>query len=295
MIKLKDLLFESEVPDLFISRRMDDRKVRLNKLTQQEVNEKIAEFIKYPERFNPPSVFSLTNDPKGEETSGPKDIKLPGEFIVPDTFNRLDRDFYLSNSNVTKLPDNLIIGGYLAVENCRKLKELPRGLRTDKVWAEASGVKIVHDDLVCKELYLEYTKVLELPLFKNFISIIDVSWTKFNKLPAGFTNCRELTLSFTDIQNIPNNVHVHTLHVTHCDKLISIGSGCKFDRLNAFSSNNLEIIANDLIVKENFHLSTVCPFFKKNYEKYGSKFKKALKKEYPGVENFYIGDGEFEM
>ena len=46
MIKLKDLLFENEVPNIFIPRRMDDRQSRLNNLTQKEVNKIIDNYNK---------------------------------------------------------------------------------------------------------------------------------------------------------------------------------------------------------------------------------------------------------
>ena len=38
MIKLKDLLLENDAPNIFIPRRLDDRPVRYNQMTQKEVN-----------------------------------------------------------------------------------------------------------------------------------------------------------------------------------------------------------------------------------------------------------------
>jgi len=38
MIKLKDLLLENETPNIFVPRKIEDRKVRYNQMTQKEVN-----------------------------------------------------------------------------------------------------------------------------------------------------------------------------------------------------------------------------------------------------------------
>ena len=45
MIKLKDLLLENDTPNIFIPRRIEDRNVRLNQMTQKEVNKIVDEYI----------------------------------------------------------------------------------------------------------------------------------------------------------------------------------------------------------------------------------------------------------
>ena len=44
MIKLKDLLFENEAPNIFVPRRMDDRTIRYNQITQKLVNKVIDDY-----------------------------------------------------------------------------------------------------------------------------------------------------------------------------------------------------------------------------------------------------------
>ena len=44
MIKLKDLLFENEAPNIFIPRRMEDRAIRYNQITQKLVNKVIDNY-----------------------------------------------------------------------------------------------------------------------------------------------------------------------------------------------------------------------------------------------------------
>jgi hypothetical protein len=44
MIKLKDLLLESTAPNIFVPRKIEDRKVRYNQMTQKEVNKIIDDY-----------------------------------------------------------------------------------------------------------------------------------------------------------------------------------------------------------------------------------------------------------
>jgi len=164
MIKLKTILFEGETPNIFIPRRMDDRSAREQKLTQQEVNRKVAEFIKNPRKNSVSSseedgldYFSLSNDP----SRSPADITLRGDFIVPDILKRVNMTFILANGNVTKLPDNLFVKGDLIISGCKKLKELPKGLIvSETIWAERSGLIEIPNDIKCNIIILQRTPFL---------------------------------------------------------------------------------------------------------------------------------------
>lgn len=164
MIKLKTILFEGETPNIFIPRRVDDRPAREQKLTQIEVNRKVAEFIKNPRKNSVSSneedgidYFSLSNDP----SRSPADITLRGDFIVPDILKRVNITFTLANSNVTKLPDNLFVKGDLIISGCKKLKELPKGLIvSETIWAERSGLIEIPNDIKCNIIVLQRTPFL---------------------------------------------------------------------------------------------------------------------------------------
>ncbi len=115
MIKLKDLLLENDAPNIFIPRRLDDRPVRYNQMTQKEVNRIIDD---YNNRKNKDSLDLSGSDPEeydddddGDEF-GRSELSLSGDFIIPDTLKKVEGGLDLENSNVTKLPDNLTIGDY---------------------------------------------------------------------------------------------------------------------------------------------------------------------------------------
>ena len=134
MIKLKDLLLENDAPNIFIPRRLDDRPVRYNQMTQKEVNRIVDD---YNNRKNKDSLDLSGSDPEeyddddGDEFSR-SELSLSGDFIIPDTLKKVKRGLYLSNTGVTKLPDNLTIGEYindysnskLDISYCKRLKEV---------------------------------------------------------------------------------------------------------------------------------------------------------------------------
>jgi len=194
MIKLKDLLLENDAPNIFIPRRLDDRPVRYNQMTQKEVNRIVDD---YNNRKNKDSLDLSGSDPEeyddddGDEFSR-SELSLSGDFIIPDTLKKVKRGLYLSNTGVTKLPDNLTIGEYdyshLDVSYCKNLNALPKGLKVASVNGSYSGLIEIPDDIQTTQLELKYTKVKQLPLFKNFIETIDLEGCKSLKtLSEGFT------------------------------------------------------------------------------------------------------------
>lgn len=289
MIKLKDILFESEVPDIFVPRRIGDRQSRLNKLTQMEVNRVVDDYKKNPSKFHPGKTLSLSNNAK----LAYPDISLSGDFIVPDSLEIVEGDFILENSNVTKLPDDLIVLGHLTVEDCKKLKELPHRLQVERVWGDNSGLIKIPDDIECSILSLKGTKIVELPIFKNNIDQIDLELTKFKKLPEGFTNCSILDINITNIEQIPNNVKVTSLNASNCLRLISVGSGCEFQELNLARCFGLQTISKDLKAEKVYlYGGSSTPFLSDYIRKYKSKagIEKALSKDYPDVKKFVYSD-----
>lgn len=289
MIKLIDILFENESSDIFVPRRLVDRRVRLNKLTQQEVDRMVGEYNRNPTKFHPGKTLSLSNNAKLDYP----DISLNGDFVVPDSLKLVEGDFILESSNVTKLPDDLIVWGHLTVENCKKLTELPSRLQTERVWGEYSGLIKIPDDIICNELHLQKTKVVELPIFKNNIDYIDLEITKFKRLPEGFTNCNRLDISLTDIEEIPNNVKVTSLNASNCLRLLSVGSGCEFQELNLVGCFSLQTVSNDLKADSVYlYGGSSTPFLSEYIKKYKSKagIEKALSNDYKGVKRFFYSD-----
>jgi len=301
MIKLKDLLLENDAPNIFIPRRLDDRPVRYNQMTQKEVNRIVDD---YNNRKNKDSLDLSGSDPEeydddddGDEF-GRSELSLSGDFIIPDTLKKVNGGLYLSNTGVTKLPDNLTIGDYskhhsnshLDVSYCKKLNSLPKGLKVASVNGSYSGLIEIPDDIQTIELELKYTKVKQLPLFKNFIETIDLEGCKSLKtLSEGFT-AGELTIEYSPIVSIPNNVKLKHLIVRECKNFTSIGSNCSIDIL-AISYGCLNFTNLPTDIKANIVNIVFNSPFKTNLLNQYKTVKKtlnALQKMYPNVKQFKI-------
>ena len=302
MIKLKDLLFENEAPNIFVPRRMDDRAIRYNQITQKLVNKVIDDYNAKKNKGDIDlSVPSLDYDYDPDYDFNTSELSLTGEFIIPDTLKKVGGGLSLENSNVTKLPDNLTIGDYindysnskLDISYCKRLKALPKGLKVARIYAYNNGLIEIPDDLQCIYLDLQYTRVKQLPLFKNFIKDIDLQGCiYFKTLPVGFTAGQVLIQESKSFVSVPNNVKIKELTFNECNKFISIGSNCTIERLFiGYSCDNFTNLPTDIkadlvdIIHKNVFKKTLV-------DKYKTKAKvlKALKIMYPNVKEFWIGD-----
>lgn len=297
MIKLKDLLFENEAPNIFIPRRMDDRATRYNQMTQKSVNKVIDNYN--ANKNNDSLDLSAPSPDDDQDTTG--GLNLSGEFIIPDTLKKVGGGLDLENSNVTKLPDNLTIGDYinehsnsrLDISDCKRLKALPKGLKVARIYAYNNGLIEIPDDVQCIYLDLQHTKVKQLPLFKNFIKDIDLQGCiYFKTLPVGFTAGQVLIQESKSFISVPNNVKIKELTINECNKFTSIGSNCTIERLFiGYSCDNFTNLPTD--IKADLVDIMYKNVFKKTLvDKYKTKTKvlKALKIMYPNVKEFWIGD-----
>ena len=300
MIKLKDLLLENDAPNIFIPRRLDDRPVRYNQMTQKEVNSIIDYYNDDQDKDSLDLSGSDPDDDDEDEFSTSK-LSLSGDFILPDTLKKVKGGLYLSNTGVTKLPDNLTIGEYindysnskLDISYCKRLKALPKGLKVARIYAYNNGLIEIPDDVQCIYLDLQYTRVKQLPLFKNFIKEIDLEGCKFFKtLPVGFTAGQVLIQESKSFVSVPNNVNIKKLIVNECEKFTSIGSNCTIERLSiGYICDNFTTLPSD-IKADLVDIRYKNVFRKTLVDKYKTKPKilKALKIMYPNVKEFWIGD-----
>ena len=294
MIKLKDLLLENDAPNIFIPRRLDDRPVRYNQMTQKEVNSIIDYYNDDQDKDSLDLSGSDPDDDDDEDEFSRSKLSLSGDFKIPDTLKKVKGGLYLSNTGVTKLPDNLTIGEYeyshLDVSYCKKLNALPKGLKVVSVNGSYSSLIEIPDDIQTTELELKYTKVKQLPLFKNFIKNIDLEGCKSLKtLPEGFT-AGELTIEYSPIVSIPNNVKLKQLVVRECKNFTSIGSNCSIDILSIgygclnFTTLPTDIKANQvsIVFNSQFKINLLNKF------ETDKKILNALQKMYPNVQQFMI-------
>ena len=296
MIKLKDLLLEN---DIFIPRRIEDRPVRYNQMTQKEVNKIIDNYNNKKDKGNflDLSLPHPADDDDDIEFSR-SELSLTGDFIIPDTLKKVNGGLYLASSGVSKLPDNLNIGEYsnrysnshLDVSYCKNLKALPKGLNVASVNASYSGLIEIPDDIQTTELDIIYTKVKQLPLFKNFIKKIDLEGCKsFKTLPDGFT-AGELTIEYSPIVSIPNNVKLNHLVVRECKNFKSIGSNCSINILViAYGCSNFITLPTDIKANQ-VNIMFNSPFKTNLLNQYKTvkKTLNALQKMYPNVKQFKI-------
>jgi len=302
MIKLKDLLLENDAPNIFIPRRMDDRATRYNQITQKSVNKVIDNYNANKNKDSLDlSAPSPDDDYDPDMEYDTTELNLRGEFIIPDTLKKVEGELDLQSSNVTKLPDNLIIGDYindysdskLDISYCKRLKALPKGLKVARIYAYNNGLIEIPDDVQCIYLDLQHTKVKQLPLFKNFIKDIDLQGCiYFKTLPVGFTAGQVLIQESKSFVYVANNVKIKELTINECNKFTSIGSNCTIERLFiGYSCDNFTTLPSD--IKADLVDIMYKNVFKKTLvDKYKTKTKvlKALKIMYPNVKEFWIGD-----
>ena len=302
MIKLKDLLLENETPNIFVPRKIEDRTVRYNQMTQKAVNKIIDDYNASKNKDDLDiSGPSIDDDYDTDYDYNTSDLNLSGEFIIPDTLKKVEGGLDLENSNVTKLPDNLTIGDYindysysrLDISYCKRLKALPKGLKVARIDAYNSGLIEIPDDLQCVYLDLQHTRVLkQLPLFKHFMNI-DLEGCRFFKtLPVGFTAGKVLIQESKSFVSIPNNVNIKELTVNECEKFTSIGSNCTIERLFiGYSCPNFITLPTD-IKADLLNLTYINTPLRINlFNKYKTKPKvlKALTQMYPNVKKFQLG------
>ena len=302
MIKLKDLLLESTAPNIFVPRKIEDRKVRYNQMTQKAVNKIIDD---YNAKKNKGDIDlsgpSIDYDYDTDYDFNTSELNLSGEFTIPDTLKKVAGGLNLENSNVTKLPDNLIIGDYtndysnsrLDISYCKKLKALPKGLKVARIDAYNNGLIEIPDDIQCIYLNLQYTRIKQLPLFKHFIKEIDLEGCRYLKtLPVGFTAGKVLIQESKSFVSVPNNVKIKELTVNECEKFTSIGSNCTIERLFiGYSCPNFTTLPTD-IKADLLSLTYInTPLRIQLFNKYKTKPKvlKALKIMYPNVKEFQLG------
>ena len=302
MIKLKNILLENETPNIFVPRKIEDRTVRYNQMTQKAVNKIIDDYNASKNKDDLDiSGPDLDDDYDPDYDFDTSTLSLTGEFIIPDTLKKVNGGLSLDNSNVTKLPDNLTIGDYindysysrLDISYCKRLKALPKGLKVARIDAYNSGLIEIPDDLQCIYLNLQHTRVLkQLPLFKHFMNI-DLEGCRFFKtLPVGFTAGKILIQESNSFVSVPNNVNIKELTVNECEKFTSIGSNCTIERLFiGYSCPNFTTLPTDIKADLLSLTYIYTPLRIQLFNKYKTKPKvlKALTQMYPNVKKFQIG------
>ena len=112
--------------------------------------------------------------------------------------------------DITELPDNLTVKGWLDLEGCANIPKLPIGL-TVGGWLDLSYTLICElpENLtVGAGLYLNDTPIRELPVNLTVGGDLDLSGTEITELPANLTVVGWLDLSYTFIRELPEGLTV---------------------------------------------------------------------------------------
>ena len=116
---------------------------------------------------------------------------------------------YLSNTGITALPENLTVGGDLYLSGTR-ITALPENLTVSgSLDLSGTGITTLPENLtVGGSLYLSYTSITDLPENLTVSGSLDLSDTGITTLPENLTVGGRLYLSNTGITTLPENLTV---------------------------------------------------------------------------------------
>ena len=162
----------------------------------RETIENILNFLKEKENKESPKkwklIHELENHPDGAQ------YRYKGNLV-------------LSNSNITKLPNDLYVDGYFSLFNCEQLKKLP-----DKLYIKRNLdlvrckqlTKLPNDLYVGRSLVWYESNITELPnkFYGGKLFLTDCK--QLTKLPDNLHIGGSLSLEGSNITELPDNLHI---------------------------------------------------------------------------------------
>jgi hypothetical protein len=129
-----------------------------------------------------------------------------------DTQYRYEDNLPLSYTNITKLPNDLYVDGWLDLENCKQITELPNKLYV-RDWLDLRDcvkIKKLTDNLyVGGTLYLSgCEQLIKLPDNLSVIKLWLSECKKLTELPNNLHIKRDLHLDHTGVIELPNKLYV---------------------------------------------------------------------------------------
>jgi hypothetical protein len=125
---------------------------------------------------------------------------------------------YLNRSNITKLPDDLYVDGFLSLSNCLQLEKLPDKLYVDGFLDLTNCVQLTKlpDDLYVGA-NLDLTNCVQLTELPDNLHVGEklnlTNCTKLTELPDNLHVGEELMLDSKNITELPDNLHVVYLSI----------------------------------------------------------------------------------
>ena len=126
---------------------------------------------------------------------------------------RYESDLFLPYSTISKLPNDLYVGGSLRLNGCEQITKLPDKLyvRGNLDLSYSNITKLPNDLYVRLHFYLDGSKITELPEGLEVRGDLFLNHSSIKKLPNGLHVKGHLFLVGTSIEEIPNNLYVDKL------------------------------------------------------------------------------------
>ena len=123
---------------------------------------------------------------------------------------RYESDLFLTNSTISKLPNDLYVGGSLRLYGCKQITKLPDKLyvRDNLNLSYSNITKLPNDLYVGLDFDLDDSKITELPEGLEVRGDLHLNHSSIKKLPNGLHVKGHLFLVGTSIEEIPNNLYV---------------------------------------------------------------------------------------
>jgi hypothetical protein len=126
---------------------------------------------------------------------------------------RYESDLFLPYSTISKLPNDLYVGGTLRLTGCEQITKLPDKLYVG--WnlnlSYSNITKLPNDLYVGLDFDLDNSKITELPEGLEVRGDLHLNHSSIKKLPNGLHVKGNLFLVGTSIEEIPNNLYVDKL------------------------------------------------------------------------------------
>jgi len=164
--------------------------------------------------------------------------KLPTGFKVTD--DNLD----LSTSNITELPERLVVGGELKLP--KGVKTLPEWLQADSLNLQNSEIKELPWNLKVSSLNINNTKIKELPIQVSF-RVLSLRNTPIEKLPPELKEVGFLDIRGTGIENLSELKEVDTVYLN--DKVHTLPPGLEVGKRIYVKENQLKEIPENMASK----------------------------------------------
>ena len=126
---------------------------------------------------------------------------------------RYESDLFLPYSTISKLPNDLYVGGSLRLYGCEQITKLPDKLyvRGNLSLSYSNITKLPNDLYVGLDFDLDNSKITELPEGLEVRGDLHLNHSSIKKLPNGLHVKGNLFLVGTSIDEIPNNLYVDKL------------------------------------------------------------------------------------